>query len=194
MTRERVTTTTEPDQLPITLEEVKTHLKETEDHQDELLRNYLESALDWAREHTRRAIVRRDYLITRDAFPTREWELPLGHVASIVSVKYIDNNGILQTWNSSPLPYTADLDTDFSPRLRPALNQSWPTTGDFMSAAQVTVSAGWTQADIPFTVRAAILLKVAELEQARAPGDPEGDAIASAATSMLTNWTLPIWA
>lgn len=193
MSVERVTTTNERDQLPVTLEEVKAHLCITEDFQDELIRSYMEAAVDWAREATRRAIAQRDYLIVRDRFPNGIWQLPLGKIQSIKSVKYIDNNGSLLTWGGSPLPYIADLATDFGPRLRVNQNQSWPTTGDFMSAAQVEVTAGWTQDDIPFSIRSALLLKIGELEGQRAPGDPEGDAIASAALSLLNNWGLPIW-
>ncbi len=193
MTRERVTTTEELGQLPVTLEEAKAHVKIIEDHEDELLRNYLQGAFEWATESSRRAIVQREYLVTRDDFPFGVWDLPLGRVASITSVKYIDANGVLVTWGGSPLPFEVDLDTDFAPRLRPKTNQSWPVTGDFMSAAQVTLKAGWTQGNIPFTARSAILLKFAELEQARAPGDPDSASIASAADMMLANWTLPIW-
>jgi len=193
MTKERVTTTGEIGQLPVTLEEAKMHLKITVDEEDELLRNYLTGAFEWATESSRRAIVKREYLITRDRFPLGTWNLPLGRVASITSVKYIDADGLLQTWTSSPLPYETDLDTDFAPRLRPKRDESWPTTGDFLSAAQLTIQAGWTQENIPFTVRSAILLKFAELEQTRAPGDPESESIMSAASMMLSNWTLPIW-
>jgi len=194
MTTERITTTSEREQLPVTLEEMKAHLCITEDFQDELLRSYLEAATDWAREATRRAIAERSYLITRDRFPQQRWDLPLGHIQSITSVKYIDVDGLLQTWGGSPLPYEVDLATDHNPRLRPKENESWPSTGNFLSAAQVTVVAGWNQGDVPFTVRSAILLKCGELSEARAPGDPEGDAVAAAAKSLLANWTLPIWA
>jgi len=193
MTKERVTTTDQLGQLPIMLEEAKAHVKITGDEEDELLRSYLQGAFEWATESTRRAIVQREYLVTRDDFPVSTWELPLGRVASIVSVKYIDADGLLQTWTGSPLPYEVDLDTDFAPRLRPRRTESWPITGDFLSAAQVTLTAGWTQQNIPFTIRSGILLKFAELEQGRAPGDPDGEAIASAASMMLNNWTLPIW-
>lgn len=193
MTTERITTTNDRAQLPVTLEEAKAHLCVTEDFQDELLRSYLEAAVDWARETTRRAIAKRDYLITRDRFPFQVWELPLGKIQSITSVKYIDLNGALLTWTGSPLPYEIDLATEHNPRLRPKENDSWPSTGNFLSAAQVRVTAGWDQDDIPFTVRSAILLKLAELNEARAPGDPEGEAQAAAAASLLSNWTLPIW-
>lgn len=193
MTKQRVTITGEPGELPVTLEEVKAHLKITVDAEDELLRSYLRGAFEWATESARRAITKRTYLVTQDAFPLSVWDLPLGHVQSITSVKYIDADGVLQTWTASPLPYEVDLATDFSPRLRPKRTESWPVTGDFLSAAQVTLIAGWDQENIPFTIRSAILLKVAELEQMRGPGDPEGEAIASAADTMLANWTLPIW-
>ena len=193
MSKQRVTITGEPGELPITLEEVKGHLKITVDAEDALLRSYLRAAFEWATESARRAITKRTYVVTRDAFPLSVWDLPLGRVQSITSVKYIDADGVLQTWTASPLPYEVDLATDFSPRLRPKGTESWPVTGDFLGAAQVTLVAGWDQVNIPFTIRSAILLKVAELEQMRAPGDPEGEAIASAADTMLANWTLPIW-
>ncbi len=123
MTRERVTTTGEIGQLPVTLEEAKAHLKITGDEEDELLRNYLTGAFEWATESARRAIVKREYLVQRDDFPIGTWDLPLGRVISITSVKYIDADGVLQTWTSSPLPYEVDLDTDFAPRLRPKRNR-----------------------------------------------------------------------
>lgn len=183
-------------QMPVTLEQVKAHLRVTEDHEDELLRMNLLAAVDWAEEVTRRAIAQRSYLIKRDAFPSGAWGLPLGRIKSVTAVRYIDADGVKQTWTASPLPYETSIDTNFRPRIRPKDNESWPSTGAFLDAAEIEVVAGWDSSDVPYTVRAALLLKVAEMHESRAPGDeavPGMSTADSAAQIMLSTWTLSPW-
>ena len=85
-------------------------------------------------------------------------------------IEYIDVDGNTQTWSSAL--YESDLDSDFQGRLRPLRNETWPSTGDYFAAARVTITAGWSTADVPFTVKQALLMKVADLYEVRAPGDP----------------------
>jgi uncharacterized phiE125 gp8 family phage protein len=198
MSRQRVTKVSSGDiQLPVTLEDVKSHLRVTTDDEDELLRSYLVAAFEWAEERTRRAIVSRNYLIARDDFPYSDWCLPLGHISAIVSVEYLDSSNVLNTWTASPLPYESDLATDYEPRLRPKTGQSWPATGIYFNTARVTVTAGWAQDDIPGTLKQAILMKVAELDEVRGPGDERATVAAGAdartADAMIGAWVLPIW-
>ncbi len=131
--------------------------------------------------------------MVRDTFPPDVWELPLGKIQTIDKVEYIDVNGATIDWTSSPVRWETDFDTNFRPRFRPKPAETWPSTGDFMGAARVEVTAGWSQDDIPMTVRQAILLKVAEFEQSRGPGDETDEFIGTAAEFMLSNWTLPPW-
>jgi uncharacterized phiE125 gp8 family phage protein len=180
--------------MPVTLEDVKAHLRVTVDAEDSLLATYLAGALAWAEERTRRAIVQRAYLIVQDAFPYGDWQLPLGHIASITNIQYIDTDGATQTWGGSPLPYSLDNASNHMARLRPTPSESWPTTGDYLSAARVTVTAGWSTDDIPYTVKEAILLKVGALNETRVPGDPEMQDIEDAALALLSGWMLPVFA
>ena len=196
--RQRVTRVSSGDiQLPVTLEDVKAHLRVTTDDEDALHRQYLDAALEWAEEKTRRAIVSRNYNVMMDGFPRVCIELPLGKISAIVSVKYIDSDGALQTWTASPLPYDTDLATDFRPRLQPKPGQNWPATGVYFNSAQIVVTAGWAQDDIPHTLKAAILQKVAEIDEVRAPGDERGATSSLAptrtASAMISNWVLPPW-
>lgn len=179
-------------ETPITLEGVKLHLGISHDDQDEMLRAQILSALSEAEAYTRRAIVSRQYLITRDKFPRQVWELPLGRITAIDSVQYKDSNGTTQTWGSSPITeYQTDLDTDFRPRLRPT--SSWPSIGDYMSAARVTVTAGWANADIPYSINQALKLLVGAAYYTRVPGDDDPEDIQTAAELLLDQWSLPIW-
>ncbi len=189
----RVTPIAAVDQYPVDLEEVKGHLRATEDLEDMILRVYLETATEWAEDFTNRAIALRTYLVIRDAFPVGPWQLPLGKITSVESVQYIDVDGVTQTWTASPLPYETDFDTDYTPRIRPKPAESWPATGSYMAAARISLTAGWAQANIPNTVRMAILLKIAALDEHRAPGDEDPETIELAAEMLLQRFKLPPW-
>lgn len=195
MKGDRITKVADPDgfEFPIGLELAKSHLGVTHDEQDTLIKTHIEAAFEWAEERTGRAIASRDYLVTRDGFPTSPWCLPLGHVTAIGSVQYLDADGVLQTWTASPLPYETDLASDFQARLRPKPSQSWPSTGSYLGSARTTLTAGWTQGDIPYTLRTAILLKLGALMGSRMPGDEDPTIIDDYAESMLESWRLPVW-
>lgn len=192
--RIQVLSTSPEPQPAVTLEEVKAHLKVTIDAEDELLKIYIDAAIKWCEEEANRAITPRQYRISLDRFPNFVWVLPLGKIQSIDSIQYIDVDGAQQTWSASPQEYEADLETDFRPRLRPRPGFTWPTTGSYFSAAVVNVTAGWTAAQMPYTVRQAILLKVADFSEQRAPGDPTSAAIDAAAKTLLDAYRLAAWA
>lgn len=181
-------------QLPVTLDELKSHLKIETDAEDDLLAAYLETGVEWAEEFTHRAISKRNYLVVDDRFPLsgNAWKLPLGKVQSIASVQYIDSAGATQTWTASN--YTLDNDSDSCARLRPVPTQDWPDIGEYDGAARVTMQAGWNAADVPYTVRQAILLYCGMIAEHRAPGDPEAEPTERAAERLLQRWELPIWA
>lgn len=189
----RVTPLAEIDQYPADLEEVKGHLRVTEDVEDAMLRIYLQAATEWAEDFTNRAIALRTYLVVRDAFPVGPWALPLGKIKSVQSVQYIDLDGATQNWTASPLPYETDFDTLYDPRIRPKPTESWPSTGSYMGAARISLTAGWAQADVPNTVRMAILLMVGANDEHRAPGDEDPATIEAAAKMLLGRYQLPPW-
>ncbi len=175
--------------LPINLDDVKQHLKIEDDIEDALLNGYLAAAVEWAEEVSRRAIAQQGYAVTADRFPIEYWPLPLGYVDSITQVEYIDNDGNTQVWD--PAEYEFDNGTNYQARLRPARDSSWPSTGDYFSAAKVTMVAGFTPDLTPLTIRQAILLMTGNFYEGRAPGDPDGEEIERAASMLLSRWALP---
>lgn len=179
-------------QLAVTLEQAKQHLSITTDALDELIMLNLQIAHDWAEDFTHRAIAQRSYLIVADVFPVAAWRLPLGYISSITQIQYLDTDGNLQVWDSAN--YSLDNLSNSAARLRPIPTQTWPDVGEYDSAARLTVVAGWTAVDVPYPIRAGILQKLAVLFEARAPGDPEADAIERAARNLLRPYELPVWA
>lgn len=181
-------------QLPVTLEQVKAHLRITQDAEDELLNLYLIAAVDWCEEVTHRAINQRSYLVVDDDFPSGDWRLPLGYIDSITSVQYIDSAGATQTWTASPEEWQLDNASDSAARLSPKPNFSWPDVGEYPSAARVTLVAGWSVDNVPTSIAMAVLKRIGQLYESRAPGDPEADIEEAATRSILAPWVLPIWA
>lgn len=176
-------------QLPITINTFKQHARWDLDIEDPLIQLYMQAATEWAEEQTRRAIMQRNYLVVRDQFPTTIWSLPLGYVDSITSVKYLDSDGAEQTWASAN--YVIDNASNHEARLYPKPGFSFPTIGDYLSAARVTLVAGWSAVNVPYTIREALLLKTASFFDVRAPGDPDPMVLEDAALKLLQGWRLP---
>lgn len=175
---------------PVRLDELKLHLGITHDEQDVMLRSQLAAALENAENYTRRAIASCQYTIKYDRFPVWQYlELPLGYITAVDSIKYLDANGAEQTWSSAN--YQTDLATNYRPRIYST--NGWPSIGDYIAAAIFTVTAGWSNAAVPYTVREAIKLLAAASYYARVPGDEDPAAIRQAAHLLLDQWSLPIW-
>lgn len=187
--------------MPITLDDLKQHLKVEDEDEDALIQIYLRTAVQQAEDETRRAIARQPYLVTADDYlqhlrhssgTGRYWPLPLGFVQSVTQIEYRDNQGATQVWPSSQ--YEVDTESQYQSRLKPVSNASWPSTGSYLSSFRISLVAGWTADDCPDTIKQAIRMLASNLFESRAPGDPEGDAIDSAAKMLLKPWSLPFFA
>jgi uncharacterized phiE125 gp8 family phage protein len=186
----KVSSTSSPE-LPLTAEDVKDFLKVEDDLDDALIAGFMQTALYWAEERTNRAISRRSYLVVRDSFPIGPWTLPLGRVESITTIQYIDTSGVTQTWAPSPTEWQLDNDSDYQARLDLKPGFSWPSTGEYLSVARIELIAGWIAAAVPFTLKQAMLLKIAGMYETRGPGDPESTSVDDAAEVLLSGWKLP---
>jgi len=185
----RVTKTGVGAALPINLDELRDHLHIEAATEDHYLASLLNVSVEYCEGETRRAITRQEYQINADRFPVDYWPLPLGYIESVDQIQYIDVDGNTQTWD--PTRYEIDNGSQFQTRLRPIRNESWPSTGDYFSAAQLTVTAGYTSSTLPYTLRQAILLMASAYYEGRAPGDPETANIEAAAKHLLSGWALP---
>lgn len=144
--------------LPVSLADVKAHLRITGSDHDDLLSGLIMAATDMAERFTHRRLVRQTWKLFRDRWPSDdELILPFGQLKSVTHVKYTDTDGTENTFSSS---YYA-VDTDDEPgRIVLNYGQAWPSvtlapknpievqfvcgyfSGDYWTAEDDTVVAG----------------------------------------------------
>lgn len=116
---------------------------------------------------TRRSLGTQTLLYTADSFPcSRVITLEKPPLVSVTHVKYIDDNGSLQTLNSTL--YTVDIK---SLKGRICLNEgnTWPVVGSFPNAVQVTYVAGAASNAVPADLKLLILFLVEHWYLHRSP-------------------------
>ena len=151
-------------QSPVTLDEVKKHLRVEHTDDDQYINALCLAATSWAEKFQHRTYVKRPRTMVLDKFPMviRPKYPPLISVTSIV---YIDLNGDSQTLAASQ--YRVDTVTEPG-RITEAYEVSWPDTRDITNAVTITYIAGYgTEAAVPDEIKAAIKLMVGHLYEHR---------------------------
>lgn len=156
---------------PVTVDELRNHIKSDTDDDDIVLDGFLAAARRAIEEEYATALVPQTCVLRLDCFPYDgcygDIELRIAHVTAITSIEYVDTNGATQTLSGSN--YTADIYSTPA-RIRPAFGTSWPSTREQTNAVTVTFAAGYANpTEVPFSVKAAILLLAAELNDKREP-------------------------
>lgn len=145
---------------PVTLEEARRHCRITDTAENSVIEGLITSATDVCQELTSRQFVNATREDEFDAFPAQEIELGRWPLVSVTKIQYVDEDGNTQTWTASL--YQSDTTAE-PPRIKPAYNQSWPSTraGDY-AAVTVTFVAGYgaAAAAVPERFKQAIKLLV----------------------------------
>lgn len=143
-----------PAEEPLTLAEVKQHLRVEPDANDEdaLYRAWVTMGRQFAESYTGCKFGAQTWQLTLDEFPSDPIRLP--GAKSITHVKYLDADSELQTLDAS----TYTLRADKAPTLlHLALNASWPATDGSPGCVRVTFVCGETPDEL---VKSAIRLIV----------------------------------
>lgn len=153
--------TVAPSVAPVSLDEVKAHLRVDHYDEDSLIEVLIAAAtghLDGWSGVLGRALVTQTWSQAFDAF-TDPLRLPMP-AASVTSVTYVDQAGTAVT--VAPINYllSADALGSFVER---AYGVTWPSPRDQSRAVTVTFTAGWAAADVPSELKSAILLMVGDL-------------------------------
>jgi uncharacterized phiE125 gp8 family phage protein len=162
---------TPPAAEPVTLADVKQHLRVT-DTADDL---YIGALIAAARQHLDgwegwlgRSIMPQTWELVLDAFPCNEIKIPATPVQSITSIKFDAADGFEQTLATSA--YFLD-NSSLSPWVLPS--DAWPATLSAVNAVRVRFVAGYADAaSVPAPIKAAIMLIVGKLY--RLSGDTVG--------------------
>lgn len=171
--------------LPVSRDAAKRfcQIEADESYYDALVDDLLAGAVSHAEALLDRALGEQVWRLTLDCF-SDTIELSVGPVLSVVSVTYLDADGILQTVD--PGDYTVDLISNPAWIVRNS-EASWPDTLDAINAVRINFTAGWIEATLPKAIRAAIYQAVATQLDAR--GDPDRyDKARSALETALRPW------
>lgn len=147
---------------PITLEDARLHLRVTPDddsppaHPDDtLIMALVSAAREYCERYLMRALAPQTVEVVFDGFPATEIPLPFSPIDSIVSVTYVDEDGVEQVMDDSLYV----LDNDQEPGwLLPLIGTTWPGTLGAINTVRVRYDCGYTV--LPASIRAAMLLLV----------------------------------
>lgn len=145
---------------PITLAELRAHLREPDHAEDEYLAALVTASVDWCQAYTWSKFCSQTWDEYFDAFatPTPLWMQP---VTSITSVTYTDTAGDAQTLSSD---YYELGQVDGAGVCRLKYNQSWPSTRSHADVVTVKYVAGYGVASaVPTPIKHAIKLVAAHL-------------------------------
>ncbi len=174
--------TVAPTETPVSLDEVKDHLRIDDDEEDLLIASYIEAATIFAQEYTWSQLCTATFAERWDRFPSVivPKKCPL---LTVTSVAYVDTAGVAQT-----LTVTTDYVVDIyqkPARIIPAYTKWWPATRCYVNDVTLTYTAGYGGPDdVPAEVKQAILLKCGQLYAGRGGCDP-GDATEKAIRCLL---------
>ncbi len=171
---------TAPSVEPVTLAEVKEHLRVDTTDEDTLIATLITAAVDYVsgrNGYTGRVLVQQTWDCYLDKFPENNGkiELPLPPVQSVTSITYQDENGATQTLATS----VYSVNTTSEPaQIVVKQDQEWPDTYLAWDAVKIRFVAGYAPTNdgsptdfasgVPAAIKAAIFLAVADLYENRA--------------------------
>lgn len=174
---------TAPTIEPVTLDEVKAHIRESGDESDPLLQIYVQASREYAEAATGLALLTQTWEATFDRdWPGRWWDgnayqriwLPKPPLQSVSSVQYIDpNDGSTKTLDPSQyqvvkLPLVSYIEPAYGVG-------SWPSVRDQPDTITVQFIAGYTAAAlVPAKIRLAALMMAAHAYATREAVGPGG--------------------
>lgn len=156
-----------PARLPVSLNEVRLHLRldDSRSEEEAYLYSLIRTAATHAEEYTGRALIHRGYELQLDAFPGPRCpiELPKPPLSGVDSVSYTDANGVLQVMSAADYL----VDAPHSPSaghgcVRLAYGKSWPSARGGPGDVVLAFTAGYGPApgDVPESLRHAMLLMI----------------------------------
>ena len=185
----RIQVVAQPTTEPLTLSEVKNHLRIDGNYDDALLYSCITSARMYFESMCEISIASQELLLALDSFDDIIY-LPRGPVQSIEDISYADlqnNQEILDDWIEDLVSNPA--------RITPAFGQSWPATAEVVNAVQVSYTTGYTTPSmVPKLLKSGMLFYVAHLYENRsAVTDSDLKEVPMAVESIIHQYTLGIY-
>jgi uncharacterized phiE125 gp8 family phage protein len=151
---------------PIVMEQAKEFARVSFNDDDLTIEQLIMAAREHVEQVTGRQLMPATYMLTQRAFTECVTRLPRTPLIEVTSLKYRDRDGTLQT-------LTANIDYLVDTAAEPGTVEpivSWPTTGVYPDAVQITFRAGYDDEGlIPERASLAILALVAHWYDNRQP-------------------------
>lgn len=138
--------TTPPVSEPVSLVDMKLHLKVDVVDDDALITSQIVTARKWVEFYCNKSIPPQTLTSKFDSFPNSDCKflLPQSPVISVIYIKYIDDQGVLQTLDDSL--YSVDVN-NVPARVEPVYGESWPSTRSVMNSVSIEYVAGQSVVD-----------------------------------------------
>lgn len=166
-----------PSVEPVTLAEAKLHCKVDGADDDTLITALIVSARQQAEHRTNRALVTQQWELTLNVFPfawrtgrieqndQRRIVLPKPTLQSVQSVKYLDDNGALQTLASTEYQVST---SELVGYIQPAYGKTWPSSRIQPDSIVVAYTCGYGDtAAVPQSIKAWMLMAISTMYSQR---------------------------
>jgi uncharacterized phiE125 gp8 family phage protein len=155
------------DMTPVSLEFVRDKVLRayTENVEDDLIDHYIRAAAAFGERICGQHILPKTLTLVLSAFPADGIiEFADAPIRDVLSVEYLDEDGVVQTYGGSPPSWTfLPAGRYHKARLLPGIDETWPTTIDRPNAVTVTFTVGYEAAeDVPVELQQAIAVTVGE--------------------------------
>ncbi len=167
--RNNTTLTTDSATEPVSVAEAKSWLRVTHASEDALITSLIKTARRSAERYTARAFIDQSWTMYLDRFPG--WnEIPLKRspLSSVTTIKYKDEDDVLQTLSNTQYIVSKGNEKPGKVALVEEADD-WPDTLNEIDAVEIEYIAGYgaTSADVPDTIKTAILFSVAHFFENR---------------------------
>lgn len=185
----RIQVVAQPTTEPLTLLEVKNHLRIDGNFDDALLGSFITSARMYFESQCEISIASQELLLALDSFDDIVY-LPRGPVQSVEDISYSDS----ENNEDSMADWIEDLVSNPA-RITPAYNDNWPATAEVVNAVQVSYTAGYsTPSMVPKLLKSGMLFYVAHLYENRsAVADGNMKEVPLAVESIIQQYTSGIY-
>ena len=161
---------TEASVEPVTVAEVKNHLRVTDNTEDGIISGLITAARKYVEQILRRSLINQTYAYYLDDFPNREFiQLPFPPLLTVDFVKYYDQTGVLTTMPTDDY----QVDNKATPaRITLKDDATYPTVElDKVNAVEIQYQAGYgnTADDVPMPIRLVIIQLVSHWFENREP-------------------------
>ncbi len=159
--------TSEPATEPVTLAEIKSHLRVDGSDEDTYIDTLIASARKYCEAYTNRVFITQTWVQEEDLF-TSPIHLKVNPVISLTSLKYYDSSDAQQTLTDASTNFQKDFSGDLAKIHEGTTNDFPAISSKVINPIEITVVCGYGAASaVPDDIKHAIKLMVAHLFENR---------------------------